>query len=74
MGNIEDPVASPPHKSECSRANGGEESNADETPDDVPVFDTLCEKARKNEEVEVKGSVQYEQQEDYAAKDLMRGF
>jgi hypothetical protein len=71
VGDVEHSVAPPPDESKCCRADGREEDDADDSPDDIPVFDSLCQVACHHKEGEVKYSVQDEQEENDAAKDLM---
>ena len=55
MRDVEHPVVLSSYESQGGRRDSGEEDDADKAPNDIPVFDALCQETGKNEEVQIEG-------------------
>jgi hypothetical protein len=53
--DVEHPVVLSSYESQGGRRDSGEEDDADKAPNDIPVFDALCQETGKNEEVQIEG-------------------
>ncbi|CAI6333105.1 unnamed protein product [Periconia digitata] len=69
--HIEDSVVPPSELAQSCGADCCEQSQSDETKDDILVLDTLCEEAGLDEEIHIECGVQSKQQENYPTQDLM---